>query len=638
MAYSERQKDSSYSCRRGAGDKGGFEAWCRMCFTEFLSSNPGICSLCGNSELVTANDRDCELRSKMAELKQARSSKLLRRKRWEMFLESERCMPNRSVSNFDRWNAWEPGSSDEEEQIPGLVLPSKDSAFEALKTVFDQREQEDAHKDEIQKRILSRGLESEAKGLFVVALDQYEMGLEACGPSLDLLERKALCEYEVYRFETCIENCSRILKMIDLFGRGQDKRIPVTVLSARAKLFLDQPGSAKQDLEGIGVEDERVKVLVDQCNRRLAFVDSVNFYPFLNTSLDLCRNAAKGAAGIMSCLSCLRSRIGSSVVMSEICLERMVRPLIRVISVIESGSLNHIAQFLNSLIACAGRDFEIEWPFYTSAWVDAFMSVGGSEVSHLLIHIGSNSLKGRDLIVQSNGWNPFLNELEYPIFRKAIVGMKFFSLEKHQMDMVISDVSANRNEESLLILFNSCQIDPSIPERLNNTSLVDTLIDSCSRMSLGIVVRIIQGGYRMSANQIERIESALKWDNSIEVIEPVVRILALQSIFVCLRTLGELCRILHEYRPPAYSETERKPSREERLRSNICLILCKCFNETIFTEKTVEVVLECIRKDNSKCRRNGLILLAKLAQVESLVQVIRKLNGFETIRQFATSV
>lgn len=224
--------------KRGSGISSDCVKWCSKCFTEFQSSDLGYCAICGSEALTSREERKVELEAKAQSLKQLYMKQQRDRDFWKRYQATREVVKSkhRGGTDYERWSAWAPDSSDDDEAVRlPPVTPVKSTAFIALEAKYAERDAEDRKRLDIESRCLLAGSQFESEGKLILAFEKYVEGLNSYSSSLKLRVAIARTELALGRLDACETTLSDVLKNIDM---DQKSRIVCDALTVRGSLLM----------------------------------------------------------------------------------------------------------------------------------------------------------------------------------------------------------------------------------------------------------------------------------------------------------------------------------------------------------------------------------------------------------------
>ena len=323
----------------------------------------------------------------------------------------------------------------------------------------------------------------------------------------------------------------------------------------------------------------------------------------------------------------------------------------------------HVAcvHLLDTVVDSGGGSVDLCWDSSDSRWVGTIADMAMRETASLLRPVArivaalTQFAAGRILLTSVEGHVVKVAEAlaiseEIRDACNLLLGSGCFqavsrTLIEHLLEAVIAD---REPELVCTVLFNTCQLNPEVCDMIRDSTSFNQIIDRLVRhetaASIGIVARLCVNGYRPDSVTVAQVVDVLgRKTLAVEVVDPIVRILSVvgksDPAFVTRDIAKLLVGLMATHAPTRDSETDN-PTAGELARGNMCLLLSAYMSASperaadVATPELVKSVVETLRRDHPKTRRNAGLLLAKLALMDHLSPVVIELRVIETLHQF----
>eukprot|EP00347_Sterkiella_histriomuscorum_P021645 403333259 len=226
--------------RPGKGHLGGYKTFCKFCFTEFLI-DLDKCSHC-NHDTMTYQERLEELKDKIEDHKIRIQKKKERKSKWDNWKKTQALFYKKTSTNYKKWDFFESGDEDSEEDNSDPILPTNDPQFRAMEQdMLDRKKRRQRDKKEADV-LRERGNEVLKKGLYKSAIKYYSDALELRKDILCLYTNRALARLKIEDFTGVIDDCTRVLEYCDCFHDGytKEKDLCYKALMRRCQAYRGQ--------------------------------------------------------------------------------------------------------------------------------------------------------------------------------------------------------------------------------------------------------------------------------------------------------------------------------------------------------------------------------------------------------------
>ncbi|SBS83063.1 TPR domain containing protein [Plasmodium ovale] len=203
---------------KGIGDK--YLYFCPVCFVEY-SYELKNCRRC-NGKVISKEERKNCLKEKVDNYKNLKDKRNIRRNIWKKYMNNSGKYKNNKiekyVTNYDKWNYYEPSSDSFDEHEKNICCLPKDN--ENFKTL-EKRINDDINKKNKNKNIAYiiklKGNNFFEKKKYIDAINCYKNCLDICKDYLDIYNNLALCYLKTYQYEYAIDNCNKVIHYYDVF-------------------------------------------------------------------------------------------------------------------------------------------------------------------------------------------------------------------------------------------------------------------------------------------------------------------------------------------------------------------------------------------------------------------------------------
>ncbi|CXI02226.1 conserved Plasmodium protein, unknown function [Plasmodium berghei] len=212
----EKEKENFIMGKKGGGDKDNYLYFCKSCLIEF-NYKLNFCKRCNNA-VISKEERKKELFDKVENYKLLKNKRNERRGIWNKYLNSCKNKNNKQITNYEKWNYYEPSTDtfDEDEKV--LCLPKHDSNFQILEKKIDEDIKKRKENKQIANRIKLNGNKYFKEKKYSQAIECYNNVIDICKDYLEAYNNLALCYIKTYRYEQAIENCNHIIDYYNVFN------------------------------------------------------------------------------------------------------------------------------------------------------------------------------------------------------------------------------------------------------------------------------------------------------------------------------------------------------------------------------------------------------------------------------------
>jgi hypothetical protein len=134
------------------------------------------CSQCGK-ETQTQEERMDDLKVKLDEYKEKEKTRKERRDKWENWVKTQSMFYNKTSTNYQKWQYFEPDSdSDKEEKEP--IVPKDDPNFKAMEADFADRKKRRLRDTKEANDLKKKGNDCLKRGLYKSAIKHYSDAID----------------------------------------------------------------------------------------------------------------------------------------------------------------------------------------------------------------------------------------------------------------------------------------------------------------------------------------------------------------------------------------------------------------------------------------------------------------------------
>ncbi|CRG95348.1 TPR Domain containing protein, putative [Plasmodium gallinaceum] len=270
----EKEKRDFIMGREGKGNENDYLYFCRFCFVEY-NYHLKNCKRC-NGVVITREQRKKELEEKVKIYKNEKDKRNIRRNNWEQFLKSKKNQEVRKITNYEKWDYYEPSSDTFDEDEKTLYVPKNNQNFQILEKKMNEDIKKRNENRKIAYNMKQKGNNFFRQKNYLYAIDCYKNALDICKDYLELYNNLSLCQIKIYQYENAIENCDKVIDYYNIFRNDLKIKNSVIFKSyARKGLALFKLHKFNESLENFKLalllypDDKETIEYIEKCEKIL---------------------------------------------------------------------------------------------------------------------------------------------------------------------------------------------------------------------------------------------------------------------------------------------------------------------------------------------------------------------------------
>jgi tetratricopeptide (TPR) repeat protein len=129
----------------------------------------------------------------------------------------------KTSTNYKKWDFFESGDDDSEDDNSDPILPRDDPNFRAMEADMLDRKKRRLRDRKEAEELKEKGNEVLKKGLYKSAIKYYTDALELRKDILPIYTNRALARLKVEDYQGVIDDCTRVLDYCECFDNGYEK-------------------------------------------------------------------------------------------------------------------------------------------------------------------------------------------------------------------------------------------------------------------------------------------------------------------------------------------------------------------------------------------------------------------------------